>query len=233
MARHPSRILVGFLLIFLIGPFWGERTLAGHFPAGRPHQGNTYYVAPGGDDGNPGTIDFPWQTIQHAADTLVAGDTVYIRAGTHPEQVVPQNSGAAGQYITYAAYPGEVVTLDGADVTLPDDLVGLFGVSNRDYIRVAGLHVVNAGPYVNNMGILTTDSSYVVIENNSTYHALSAGIGAFGGDHVIIHGNEVELACLDIWQECPSVADVDTFEVRYNEVRWCTGGIVGVSGKEH
>ena len=66
-------------------------------------QGNTYYVAPaslGGSDSNPGTWDDPWETIQHAADTLVAGDTVYIRAGTYQEQVIAQNAGSAGNYIT-------------------------------------------------------------------------------------------------------------------------------------
>ena len=53
--------------------------------------GTTYYVAPGGDDDNPGTKDQPWQTIGKAAATLVSGDTVYIRAGTYQERIVPQD----------------------------------------------------------------------------------------------------------------------------------------------
>ena len=36
----------------------------------------TYYVAHTGFDFHPGTIEEPWRTIQHAADTMVAGDTV-------------------------------------------------------------------------------------------------------------------------------------------------------------
>lgn len=43
--------------------------------------GTTYYVSPSGNDKNPGTETQPWQTIQKAADTLVAGDTVYIKEG--------------------------------------------------------------------------------------------------------------------------------------------------------
>ena len=62
--------------------------------------GTTYYVAPSGNDSNPGTIAQPWRTIQKAADTMVAGDTVYIRAGTFPEQVIPHNSGNAGQPVS-------------------------------------------------------------------------------------------------------------------------------------
>ena len=35
-------------------------------------QGHLYYVAPTGDDSNEGTIAQPWQTIQKAANTLIA-----------------------------------------------------------------------------------------------------------------------------------------------------------------
>ncbi len=89
----------------------------------------------------------------------MAGDTAYIRAGTYNERVVPQNSGSAGSPITYAAYPGDMVTIDGSGITLPDDLAGLFDISNKSYIQVPGLHVVNAGPHDNNAGILINASS--------------------------------------------------------------------------
>ena len=44
------------------------------------------------------------------------GDTVYLRAGTYRETVVPAHSGTAAAPITYAAYGNEVVTIDGADL---------------------------------------------------------------------------------------------------------------------
>lgn len=47
--------------------------------------GKIYYVAKNGNDSNPGTESQPWRTIQKAAETLVAGDTVYIKAGTYNE----------------------------------------------------------------------------------------------------------------------------------------------------
>jgi len=52
---------------------------------------NIYYVAKNGSDSNPGSESQPWLTIQKAADTMVAGDTVYVKAGTYTEQVTPQN----------------------------------------------------------------------------------------------------------------------------------------------
>ncbi len=40
-----------------------------------------YYVSPSGFDSNPGTIESPWRTIQHAADSVNPGDIVQVRAG--------------------------------------------------------------------------------------------------------------------------------------------------------
>jgi hypothetical protein len=184
-------------------------------------QAMVYYVAPSGKDSNPGTASQPWQTIQKAANTLVAGDTVYIRAGTYPEQVVPQNSGNAGNYITYAAYPGETVTIDGSGITLPDDLAGLFHISGKQYIRVSGLRVINAGPNDNNAGIMVLDSSNIIVENNSTYNTNSSGIGVWGSNSITVDGNRVDEAGGGGWQECISVAGTDTFEVRNSEVLNC------------
>ncbi len=180
-----------------------------------------YYVAPTGNDSNPGTLDQPWQTIQHAADTLVAGETVYIRAGTYRERVVPQNSGSPGSEITYTAYPGETATLDGDGLTLPDDLAGVFEIAGRSYIRLAGLRVINAGPHNDNAGIMVLDSSQIIIENNSTYNTNSSGIGVWRSRNVIVDGNRIEEAAGGGWQECISVAGTDTFEVRNNTVLNC------------
>ena len=209
------------LILILLGIPCRTSDVGSTAQADAPLAGMIYYVAPTGNDNNPGTIAYPWRTIQKAADTLVAGDTVYIRAGTYPEQVIPQNSGNAGQPITYAAYPGETATLDGSGVTLPDDLAGLFNISNRSYIIVSGLRVVNAGPYDNNAGILVLNSSNIIVENNSTYNTNSSGIGVWGSNNVVVDGNRVEEAGGGGWQECISVAGTDTFEVCNNEVLNC------------
>jgi hypothetical protein len=68
--------------------------------------GATHYVAPRGDD-------------------AASGRSIYIRAGTCREQVTPQRSGVSGEPITYAACPGEEVTLDGSGLVVPAD-VGSF-----------------------------------------------------------------------------------------------------------
>ncbi len=77
-----------------------------------------YVAAPasGGSDANPGTLAAPFATIQRAANVAVPGDTVFIRSGTYRETITPSASGTANARITYQNYPGEVVTVSGADV---------------------------------------------------------------------------------------------------------------------
>ena len=64
--------------------------------------GITYYVSTAGNDNNAGTLSSPWRTIQKAANTVKAGDTVQVRAGTYNEIVTMKTSGnASAGYITF------------------------------------------------------------------------------------------------------------------------------------
>jgi hypothetical protein len=107
---------------------------------------STYYVATNGADGNPGTLTQPWRTIGKAAETMVAGDTVLVRAGTYsdfsPESeramIVPAHSGASGQLITFKAFPGESVIIDGRNGRQFS-----FELNGRGYIRIEGFEIIN------------------------------------------------------------------------------------------
>ena len=57
--------------------------------------GATYFVSKAGNDGNPGTIGSPWSTIQHAANSVSAGATVYVFGGVYNESVNFPSSGTA------------------------------------------------------------------------------------------------------------------------------------------
>jgi hypothetical protein len=142
---------------------------------------------------------------------------VYIKRGTYNERIVPQNSGTPGNYITYAAYTGDIVTIDGMGISLPDES-GLFHISDKNYIKISGLRIINAGPNDNNSGILVYNSSNIIIDKNYTYNTVSSGIAAWNSNNVIIDGNEVELACNDGEQECITVAETDTFEIKNNHI---------------
>jgi hypothetical protein len=74
------------------------------------------FVAPTGDDANPGTLGKPFRTIGKAAATLQPDDTCWLRGGVYRETVRPANSGVEGKPVRFAAYKGEAVTVSGADV---------------------------------------------------------------------------------------------------------------------
>ncbi|MBC8449578.1 MAG: DUF1565 domain-containing protein [Chloroflexi bacterium] len=67
-----------------------------------------YYVAPAGDDGNPGSEDLPWRTLQHAVESVGPGDTIIVQPGTYAGARI-EHSGTAAAPITLQAAPGEKV----------------------------------------------------------------------------------------------------------------------------
>lgn len=106
--------------------------------------GIDYFVATTGDDSNPGTEVLPWRTVQKAADTMVAGDSVSIRAGVYSEEVMPQNSGAPGSEIVYKAYPNEAVIIEG-DPSPSGSTIHLEKFTSLHHLRFENLTLRNAG----------------------------------------------------------------------------------------
>jgi len=67
-----------------------------------------YWVSPRGNDRATGRKVTPWQTLQHAADQVVAGDTVNVPAGNYQGFNVTRG-GTASARITFRARPGAVI----------------------------------------------------------------------------------------------------------------------------
>jgi len=130
-----------------------------------------YYVDnTGGSDSANGDIGTPWETIAKANSTLVADDTVYIRAGRYKESIHPDNSGTSGNYITYQNYNGEVVLITGVDGdSIPKDgngdniTVGVDGIliSNRSYIIIDGFQIKN----VDYFAVIAPNGHHNIIQN--------------------------------------------------------------------
>jgi hypothetical protein len=106
--------------------------------------GTTYYVATNGNDSNNGSINSPWLTVQHAADTAAAGDTVLVREGVYNEYVGFHVSGdATNGPITFASYPGETAILDGTGLDIPGGQYGLFTLKDVGDVIVTGFELRN------------------------------------------------------------------------------------------
>ncbi|WP_440065304.1 RICIN domain-containing protein [Streptosporangium sp. OZ121] len=98
-------------------------TFAGSTPASAAVQA-TYYVAPDGNDANPGTITSPFRTLQRARDVVrtvnanMTGDIyVYLRGGNYSVgstiDFTPADSGTNNYRVVYAAYQNETPILSG------------------------------------------------------------------------------------------------------------------------
>ena len=155
------------------------------------HTPTNYYVSTTGSDQNLGSITQPWKTIQKAVNTMIGGDTVYIRGGTYNERVnVWHRLNTSGPYITFTNYPGEEVILDGTGIDIQYG-EGLFHIQRTDYIRVSGLKVQHS----NGAGIEAVLANNIKIDNNRTYDTVKSGISTWGVTNVVIDGNDIALAC--------------------------------------
>jgi hypothetical protein len=103
---------------------------------------NGYFLAPNGNDGNPGTEAKPWRTFGHAMQQLRPGDTLYARGGTYVERAMLRGSdltaGTSSKRITVKAYPGERPIIKGQ-----------FWMSNANFWTIDGINVTWDPNYVN------------------------------------------------------------------------------------
>jgi len=185
--------------------------------------GNNYYVANSGNDANPGTQVSPWATIQKAANTMMAGDTVTISTGNYSNQRVNiTKSGSSSGNITYQA--SGTVVMKGFNIQASYIDINGFEITNTDYKRwshgtSAGIYIAGSNEMIENNYIhdVSLDGIYIyaspstptissnnVIRNNKLYHNEMAGIEV-SGRNTLIEGNEV----WDTVQCLPSLTKVE------------------------
>jgi hypothetical protein len=169
--------------------------------------GSTFYVSKSGSNSNSGSYTAPWLTIQHAANSVTAGATVYVEAGVYNESVNFPASGAASNYITFASYPGQTATIDGTGVSVTGTQ-GLINIINQSYIRVSGFEIRNyttASASLTPAGIWVTGSGTGLQLLNNIVHNITTtsekngnafGIAVYGTSsmpitNLTISGNQV------------------------------------------
>jgi Protein of unknown function (DUF1565) len=107
--------------------------------------GLTFFVSTTGNDNNAGTQTAPWRTIQHAANSVHAGDIVQVMGGVYNESVtIPGSGNATAGYITFESAPGQTAILDGTGVHLAKgQQFGLFTLRTNSYIVIRGFEIRN------------------------------------------------------------------------------------------
>src|SRR6056297_607550 len=80
--------------------------------AGTGPDGNEYWVAPGGSNGNPGNQAQPWGTLSFAVEQLAPGDTLNIDGGVWTESIALETSGTAQAPIRVIGRSGATIGND-------------------------------------------------------------------------------------------------------------------------
>jgi hypothetical protein len=143
----------------------------------------TYYVATTGNDNNNGTSEgTAWATVAKAANTMVAGDTTYVRGGQYNSNGIRFGvSGTQANPIRLLNYPGERPhirfnasgNLVAADSIYQIVISSLAGPPNAiGWIEISGFEISNGwGPVKIDAG------HHLTFRNNEIHHSL----GGYGG----------------------------------------------------
>jgi|GEM_PF-394227 len=197
--------------------------------------GKVYYVSTAGSDEGDGTLASPWRTIQKAADTLVAGETVLVRGGVYEEFLTIRSSGhASNGYITFQAYPGEKPVIDGTNLSIASGKSALVQIRNANYIVVEGFEIKGLASGSSSeypAGIKVQDGgSNIHLLNNDVHHIENRadrgnahGIVIYGNSivpitDVTISGNAVHHLILGSSESMTIAGNVNRFNVENNVI---------------
>jgi len=159
MKQIVLALLIGFVLIITSNMVYAQTIYVDNqLAAGCT---SNYSIANRNCSGSDGDA---YNTLAGAAGAATAGTTVLIREGVFSEQLSPQNSGEAGNYITFKNYQNEVVEITG------ESLSPAIWIEQKDYIAIEGLQVKGVKRWLNALG-----ADYLIIENNIFEQALDAG----------------------------------------------------------
>ncbi len=171
---------------------------------------NRYVGTTSCSDSGAGTdVNNPWCKISYAvgwSSATVAGDTVYVKAGTYTDRVQFGVVGSAGSYITVTNYQGGLVIVDGTTVNMANTWEALFDLTDTAYINASNITVKNS----NQVGLTVIRTNHFNINNVSIYNTSLSGVvigdnshnGTFTNSEINRCGNSTRAS-----QECLSISD--------------------------
>jgi hypothetical protein len=167
------------------------------------------YVAPNGSDANPGTMEKPFRTVQHAADTATPGSTIDVRGGTYCQRLAVNVSGNAEKgFITFRSHAGEMAILDGSCLTPEIGTSGMVVLHNVSYVKIQGFEIRNyktADRLRAPVGIRVYGSgSHIEILNNNVHNIEQTYPGRQGPGHgangfgIAVYGTDAKTPISDL-----------------------------------
>ncbi len=177
-------------------------------------------------DSNPGTEVLPWITLTKAANTMVAGDTVIVKAGKYIDPngtyaldsgpFNPANSGTASNPIIFKSQPqqaailaqkvkgvGPAISINQRSYIIIDGfkVEGLIGISSSDHVTVQNCEVIYGGIPIDpslNWGMVITQSNYNTVKNNYVYNMLNSGNNLHNSAGIMVHASSIASSIYNI-----------------------------------
>lgn len=235
---------IGFLALTLLaaGCQGKASTISNPVPTNGSDQQEVYYISPEGDDGNNGSIQSPWKTMQHASDHATPGSTVYLREGVYQQKVKITRSGLSStKPTTFSSYPNEKAIIDGKGLSV-HGLEGLIEVENASFITIqnfeirnfttahadqvpSGIYVHGAGGDIQIVGNTIHEIANVVQPKGPDLTGRDAhGIAVYGTEHpaalqnILIQDNELYDLVLGSSESLAVNGNVDTFSILDNTI---------------
>lgn len=142
-----------------------------------PEGDRTFFIAPDGDNDNPGTEEEPWATLDYALTHIQPGDVFVMRGGVYYHNERISITGFyEGNPVTIVAFPGEVPILDFSAMQKDHTNTDYIGIRiTAWYVHIIGITVRYAG----NNGI-RMDGSHNILEQVTAYGNNDTGIHMAG-----------------------------------------------------
>lgn len=170
-----------------------------------------YYVDNAGDDGAPGSIGDPFLTIQHAVETVSAGDTINCNDGTYTDTDANGIVAYLNPTTVVNGTIGSPITLQstnpfGATLTVPGSIDGVnAGIyNNREYWFVKNFTITGgtgSGASASNHGVYLSSGALGARVEGNHIHTIGRTVcsnSAFGftgiyteADDIVLLGNRI------------------------------------------
>lgn len=163
--------------------------------------GRVFYVAPNGDNTNPGSQDKPWATPGFGSRQLRPGDTLIIRGGRYrlseyDADIIKPPSGHSQAWITIIGEKGNRPILAGGM-----NLITAIDLSGVQYVRVENLEITHddqahgeAGWLRDGLEILGAPSSHILLQDLYIHHVDEFGMNIQDVDDLQILNTRIEYA---------------------------------------
>ncbi len=167
--------------------------LTAPLPTAPPASGRTFYVAPNGNDANPGTRAQPWASPAYGCSQLRAGDTLVLLPGTYPlrdfeRDILRPPSGQPDAWVVIRGEGDPRPVLAGGN-----NLLTAIDLSGAAYVWVENLEITHdataqgeAGFFRDGIEILGSPAAHLVLKDLYIHHVDEFGMNFQDVEDVLI-----------------------------------------------